>query len=101
MKKIKTNVATSGLKLAKPVENEAGMVLYGIGMEITEQMIAKLKTLNIEAVYVEGMEELRFSKDNYFKVVDTAFFKVGGKGSIMDRLKQIMHKHIDSLYSNQ
>lgn len=100
MKKIKTNVATSGLKLAKPVENEAGMVLYGVGMEITEQMLAKLKTLNIEAVYVEGMKELRFSKDNYFKVVDTAFLKVSDS-TVMGLLKQIMHKHIDSLYSNQ
>lgn len=100
MKKIKTNIAVPGLKLANPVENEAGMVLYGTGMEITEQMIAKLKTLNIEAIYVEGMEELRFSKDDYFKIVDTAFSKVGDS-TTMNTLKQAMHKHIDRLYSNQ
>ncbi len=100
MKKTKVNAAVAGLKLAKPVENEAGMVLYGAGMEITEQMVSKLKMMSIEAIYVEGMEDLRFSKDEYLKVVDTAFLKVGGS-SIMDGLKQAMREHIDSLYNNK
>jgi len=97
MIKVKTDNATPGTRLARPVENESGMVLYGVGMEVTEQMLSKLQMMSVEIIYVEGQTEPRLGEQDYRKQLGTAFSRVRPEGPVL-RLKRVMEEHLDGLY---
>ena len=54
MQKIPIDLATPGMKLAKPVANDRGIVLCGPGTELTEEMIARLSNMGAKQITVEG-----------------------------------------------
>jgi len=54
MQKIPLKRAAPGMKLAKPVVNEKGVVLIGAGIELTEGIINTLEKKEIDRVIVEG-----------------------------------------------
>lgn len=54
MQKIPIDLATPGMKLAKPVANDRGIVLCGPGSELTEEMITRLSDMGIKRITVEG-----------------------------------------------
>ena len=54
MKKVSTNELEIGMKLARKVENDKGMVLLPEGIELTEAHIGRLKKWGIEEIFVEG-----------------------------------------------
>ena len=97
MKRIGIGEAHPGMKLAKPVENSAGMILYGEGMELTVQMIGKLETLNIESICIEAKAEPRMPIEAYFMSTETAFSKTGGD-SLTAQFRNILLLHIRALY---
>ena len=57
MKKVSTNELQSGMKIARKVENDGGMVLLPEGIELTDAHIGRLKKWGIEEIFVEGEEE--------------------------------------------
>ena len=54
MKKVPTDEVQPGMKIARKVENEGGMVLLPEGIELTEGHIGRLKKWGIKEVYIEG-----------------------------------------------
>ena len=54
MQKIPLDKATDGMVLAKPIERENGVVLMGEGTELNEQLIERLRNLDIQKVTVKG-----------------------------------------------
>ncbi len=54
MQKIPIKYAQPGMKLAKPVVNDKGLVLCGEGTILTDNIIASLKRRDITTIYVEG-----------------------------------------------
>lgn len=54
MQKIPLNLASPGMKLAKPVTNKRGMPLCGAGTELTEAILARLSDVGVEQITVEG-----------------------------------------------
>lgn len=54
MQKIPLNLATPGMKLAKPVTRENGMVVIAEGMELTDSLIARMENMNIDKIVVKG-----------------------------------------------
>lgn len=54
MQKIPIDLATPGMKVAKPVANDRGIVLCGPGSELTEEMITRLSDMGIKRITVEG-----------------------------------------------
>lgn len=52
MRRIATKDCTAGMVLAKPVYNEIGLVLIGIDVELTENMISRLLQLEVDSVYI-------------------------------------------------
>ncbi|WP_320170584.1 hypothetical protein [Maridesulfovibrio sp.] len=54
MQKIPVNLAAPGMKLAKPVTRENGMVVLAEGLELTEGIINKLQSMNVERIVVQG-----------------------------------------------
>jgi hypothetical protein len=54
MQKIPLSLAEPGMILAKPVLREGGLVLVAEGTELSEALLGRLKSMEIEAVTVEG-----------------------------------------------
>jgi len=54
MQKIPIDLATPGMKLAKQVANDRGIVLCGPGTELTEEMITRLSDMGAKRITVEG-----------------------------------------------
>jgi len=54
MQKIPIDLATPGMKLAKPVANDRGIVLCGPGSELAEEMITRLSDMGIKRITVQG-----------------------------------------------
>ena len=54
MQKISLKLATPGMKLARPVENDRGMTLCGAGTVLSEDIIERLSGMEIKRICVEG-----------------------------------------------
>ncbi|MEK6591399.1 MAG: hypothetical protein AABZ11_12065, partial [Nitrospinota bacterium] len=54
MQKIPLSLAKPGMKLAKAVLNENGLILCGEGTELNEMLISRLAGMDIQRVTVEG-----------------------------------------------
>jgi hypothetical protein len=54
MQKIFIKRAAAGMKLAKPAVNDRGVVLFGTGAELTDDIIARLSKAGVKQVTVEG-----------------------------------------------
>jgi hypothetical protein len=54
MQNVTLERAAAGMKLAKPVTNKRGMILYGAGVVLTADIIARLSELGVEQITIEG-----------------------------------------------
>ncbi len=54
MQRIPLKLAKAGMKLAKPVEKDNGMVLMAEGTELTDSLLSRLDGMDIESVVVKG-----------------------------------------------
>lgn len=54
MQKIPVKLAAPGMKLAKPVTRENGMVVLAEGLELTDGIIQKLDSMDVERIVVKG-----------------------------------------------
>ncbi|MCX8043262.1 MAG: hypothetical protein N3B18_03955 [Desulfobacterota bacterium] len=54
MQRISIEQARPGMTVAKPVMNEAGVVLVGAGTPLTDSTIERLKHLEISSIIVKG-----------------------------------------------
>lgn len=54
MQRIPLDLAAPGMKLAKPVTKDNGMTIMAEGMEFTESLISRLKTMEIDRITVQG-----------------------------------------------
>ncbi|HBE95140.1 MAG TPA: hypothetical protein DD766_00465 [Desulfovibrio sp.] len=54
MQKIPLNLAKPGMKLAKAVTRDNGMVVMGPGMELTESHLERLRSMEVDRITVEG-----------------------------------------------
>ena len=97
MKRISIEDAKDGMKLAKAVENASGMTLYGEGMQLTASAIAKLRSLGIRSIYIEGKANPRLNKEDYLEFVDNAFSRIIDN-SLMEEIKRKLIEHIELLY---
>ena len=99
MQKIPLKLAVPGMKLAKPVMNDRGMILCGPGTELTEQTIARLSEMDVKRIAVEGRpidtgrEEKSLSRqledlDVHFRRVDGDPLMKKIKNAFGDALKE-------------
>ena len=54
MKRVVIEELTTGMILAKPVTNNAGLVVLPVGAELDEATLSRLQRLGLTSVYVEG-----------------------------------------------
>ncbi len=97
MAKIPVSALSPGMKLTKPVVNDAGMVLLGEGTELTATLIERLLNMNIGSVYIEGAASPGKSKDEMLAELDARFKKTENE-PYMGTLKRLFKEHIEELY---
>ena len=54
MQKIPLNLAKAGMKLAKPIARDNGMVVAAEGLELTDALLERLANMEIERIVVMG-----------------------------------------------
>jgi hypothetical protein len=94
---ISTARLESGMRLAKPVLNENGMVLMGEDTELTDPMIERLRRADTATVYVKGMSKPEKSLDEMLLDLNRRFEKVENE-PYMPILKKALTEHIEGLY---
>lgn len=97
MPKVSVENLKPGMKLAKPVTNDAGMVLLGSGTELTASSIARLGNMNVSSVAVEGSSKPAKPKEEMFAEIDARFKKTEAEPN-MSVLKKILQEHTEALY---
>lgn len=98
MQKIPIDLAAPGMKLAKPVTKENGMTIMAEDMELTESLISRLKTMEIERITVQGTPlDLggAGAGTKYAERVERldVLFRRYGKDKWMQRVKQRMAQY--------
>lgn len=97
MAKIAVDKLEPGMKLAKPVENASGMVLIGEGAELTMETIDRIRNLEVDGVYIQGMTKPSTPVEEMKSELDRRFQNVIDQPN-MDMLKRVLLRHIESLY---
>ncbi len=93
--KISIEKAKPGMKIAREVVNEAGMVVLPAGKELTESLINRLSSMDIDYIYVEGERELP-PKDKVFEEIEKKFMKANDSYTLL--IKKAIREHIEELY---
>ncbi|MDI6729612.1 MAG: hypothetical protein QMD44_11920 [Thermodesulfovibrionales bacterium] len=97
MPKVTVNNLKPGMKLSKPVVNEAGMILLGEGTEITNALIERLQNMNVSSVFVEGASKPQKPKEEAMAEIDARFKKTENEPH-MGMLKKLLKEHVEELY---
>jgi hypothetical protein len=54
MQNVTLERATAGMKLAKPVTNKRGMILYSAGVVLTDDIIVRLSEMGVDQITIGG-----------------------------------------------
>ena len=89
--------ARAGMKLARPVTNKRGIILYGVGAVLTADIIARLSEMGVDQITVDGnppntadeQESLRLQ----VKELNARFRYVEGD-PLMGKIKNLILKHV-------
>jgi hypothetical protein len=88
-----------GMRLLKPVTNPSGMVLLTEGLELTVELIDRLRKMEIESVFVRGGTKPTRPKEVLLSELDYRFKKTETEPQ-MGELKKILTNHIHGLYED-
>lgn len=92
MQQILTAMATEGMVLAKEVETPEGRVLCGKGTVLSEGVIARLRSMDIQHITVEGhpvQEEGEKSLEEELAELDQRFSRVTDVAPLMYLKKRL------------
>ncbi len=97
MPKIAPGNLEPGMKTAKPVVNTSGMVLLGENTELTAELIDRIKDMEIDGVYIQGLSKPSVPVETALSDLDRRFRLVGDRPH-MDIIRKAVRKHIEALY---
>ena len=96
MKKVLIEKLKPGAKLAKPVVNDAGMILIGEGTVLSDTHINRLQNMSIGSVFVEGTAGPAKTREEVIAELDARFRKTENE-PYMATLKRIMKEVIEGM----
>lgn len=97
MLRVSINQLKPGMRLAKPVLNDSGMVLLPEGSELAQPMIERLNVAGISFVFIEGKIEPLKPLNEVLEEVNERFKKTENERH-MDLLKKVLIEHLAKLY---
>ncbi|MCX7966383.1 MAG: hypothetical protein N2596_07150 [Syntrophorhabdaceae bacterium] len=98
MPKISVEGLKPGMVISKPVFNENGVVILKENTELTENIINRLKKMEIEYVFVKGERKFSKTKEEMILEVEKRFER-GQNKPLMENIKRIIKEHIEELYA--
>jgi len=88
-----------GMKLAKPIMNDSGMVLLPQGTVLTDAHIRRIENMDLTAVSIEGGNESRKPKEEVLAEIDARFSQSEDQ-PLMLMMKRILKEHIEGIYQS-
>jgi len=89
-----------GMKLARPVTNKGGMVMLAEDTELTAALIDKMRDMDIQGVFVQGLSGPAIPKDEMLGGLEDRFAGVSNEPRLAV-LKRIMRDHLEGLYAHE
>lgn len=86
-----------GMITARSVVNGNGMVLLGENTELTAELVDRIKSMNVDAVYVRGSSKPSGSMDESLAEIGSRF-RLSGDDPNLDTIRKAVTRHIESLY---
>jgi hypothetical protein len=97
MRRVAIDDLKEGMKLARQVINNDGMVLLGQDTELNPLLIDKIQALHISSVYVHGPRKALIPKDAALAALDERFRNTEGMPH-MGTIKKLTREHIEGAY---
>ena len=97
MRKISLESLEPGMRLARSVLNENGMVLLSEDTELTDTVLERLRHMGVDGVCVKGMSKPEKSKEEMLLELDGRF-RNASETPYMSLIKKALHEHIEGLY---
>ena len=97
MRKIEKDKLQAGMALAKPVTNEAGMVMLSEGSVLTDGMIRRLGSMEINFVFIEGDAPDAKSREELLADIEKRFRKTENE-KYMSVIKNVLKSRIEEVY---
>jgi hypothetical protein len=95
--RIETDKLQAGMVLAKAITNEAGMVMLSEGSALTDSMIRRLGSMEINSVFIEGDAPDAKSKEELLADIDQRFRKTENE-KYMSVIKNALKTRIEEVH---
>ncbi len=89
----------SGMRLARPVVNDRGLVLIAEGTELTDFLIARIRQLDLGPIYIHGVSRVLPPKAEAMADLERRFRKVEAAPH-MALVKNAILRHLEALYED-
>lgn len=86
-----------GMKLAKAIVNDSGMVLLPPGTVLTDSHIRRIENMDLTSVSIEGGTDERKPKEEVLAEIDARFSKSEDQ-PLMQMMKRVLKEHIEGIY---
>jgi len=96
MKKLSVENLKAGVKLAKPIVNESGMIIIGEGTILSDIHIERLRNMNVNSVFIEGTAGPSKSREELLAELDARFRKTEEEPYMLV-LKKIFKEQIEGM----
>ena len=97
MLRVSVESVEPGVVLARPIMNDAGIILIAAGVEVTEPLREKLITMGITEVCIVGRKKPDIPKEEFVAKVNAMFAKTE-EDPRMAAMKRALLAHIEELY---
>jgi hypothetical protein len=86
-----------GMRTAKPVVNTSGMVLLGEDTVLTPELIDRIRNMEVDGVYVQGLSKPLVPLEAALADLDRRFRLADGDPR-MEVIRKVVRRHIEGLY---
>jgi|WetSurMetagenome_2_1015567.scaffolds.fasta_scaffold00020_75 hypothetical protein len=97
MIRVERDKLEAGMALAKPIINDAGMVMLSEGSVLTDSMIKRLGSMEVNFVYIEGDAPDAKSKAELLADIEKRFRKTENE-KYMSIIKNTLKARIEEVY---
>lgn len=97
MRRVSVQKLTPGMRLARAINNEAGMTIMGEGTELTASLIDRLEGMGVSSVRVEGRGAPEITMDKALAELEDRFRR-SGDSQRMGVLKSVLRAGIEERY---
>ncbi len=97
MARISIEQVQPGMKLSKPIMNDAGLLLFSENTILTESHINRLRDMGLTSIYVEGDHTPKVPLEEALRIIEERF-SLNKDNPLMTMLKRTIIDYTKELY---